>query len=236
MSRALRNTPRMPKLAAALALAGCLAGSSAFGGTNVKGTLWLSAGAREASRHAEGTAAQQQKSAGEGVVWVEKIPAEVERALADPPRGWFVFWKPKADPPLPRVGERDDRFSPRVLAVPAGTSVEFANRDRLYHSAFSVSGAKRFDLGKAPPGRRDTLEFGRAGVVNLHCEIHPKAVGYVVVTPNRAYATPDASGRFRLPRLPAGRYVLHAWHPRLGELSLPFNVPRRGTVELNPTF
>lgn len=214
---------------------GCFA-PAALAGTNVSGTLWLSAASRDAGARADSSARRRQRGVTEGVVWLESIPEPLEKKLAEPPRGWFGLKKAKADPPLPRMGEREDRFSPRVLAVPAGASVEIANRDRLWHSAFSVSGAKRFDLGKAPPGHRDTLEFERAGVINLHCEIHPKAVGYVIVTPNRAYATPDASGRFRLPRLPAGRYVLHAWHPKAGELTLPFDVPRRGSVEINPTF
>lgn len=226
----------MARFVVALALLSCCLAPVALAGTNVSGTLWLSAASRGTGARADSSARGRQRGVGEGVVWVETIPDLVEKKLAEPPRGWFGLKKAKADPPLPRIGEREDRFTPRVLAVPAGGSVEFANRDRFYHSAFSVSGAKRFDLGKAPPGHRDTLEFERAGVINLHCEIHPKAVGYVVVTPNRAYATPDASGRFRLPRLPAGRYVLHAWHPQKGELKLPFDVPRRGSVELNPTF
>lgn len=226
----------MTRHVVALALLMFALAPAALAGTNVGGTLWLSAVARSAGARADSSARRRQPGVTEGVVWVESIPGSLEKQLAEPPRGWFGLRKAKADPPLPRMGERGDRFSPRVLAVPAGASVEIANRDRLYHSAFSVSGAKRFDLGKAPPGHRDTLEFDRAGVINLHCEIHPKAVGYVIVTPNRAYATPDASGRFRLPRLPAGRYVLHAWHPQKGELTLPFDVPRRGSVELNPTF
>lgn len=223
----------MPRPIVPIVLVLCFAASPALAGTNVTGTLWLSSAAR--MRAVRSGVTETQPNVTEGVVWVETIPAKLEAKLASPKRGWFGLRK-KAEPPLPSVAQREDRFAPKVLAVPAGSNVELANRDRLYHSTFSVSGAKRFDLGKTAPGRRDTLSFARVGVVNLHCEIHPRAVGYVVVTPNRAYATPDSLGRFSMPRLPKGRYVLHAWHPRLGELTLPFDVPKRGAVALDPSF
>jgi plastocyanin len=213
-------------------LALCLVASIASAATNVSGTLWLSVSAR--AKAVKAPAPPKQPGVGEGVVWVETIPAKVENKLASGRRGWFSA-RPKAQA-LPSVAEREDAFAPRVVAVPAGGSVEFANRDRLYHSTFSVSGAKRFDLGKRAPGHRDTLAFERAGVINLHCEIHPEAVGFVVVTPNHAYATPDSAGHFSLPKLPPGHYVLRAWHPRRGELELPFDVPKRGAVVLDPTF
>ena len=223
----------MPRLVVPIALALCFAAWPALAGTNVTGTLWLSPAAR--ARVVKSGVAEMQPTAVEGVVWVESIPNAVEEKLAAPKRSWFGLRK-KAVPPLPSVALREDRFAPKVLAVPTGSNVVLANRDKFYHSTFSVSEAKRFDLGKTSPGRRDTLSFVRAGVVNLHCEIHPRAVGYVVVTPNRAYATPDSMGRFSIPRLPKGRYVLHAWHPRLGELTLPFDVPKRGSIALDPSF
>lgn len=226
----------MTRLVVALSLLSCCVALPARADTSVTGTLWLSPGARDAAQQQPALAKQRQKGVEDGVVWVARIPERVDLRLSERSRGWLVLRKPKAGPPLPSVALRHDSFTPRVLAGPAGSRVEFANRDRLYHSAFSVSNAKRFDLGQRPPGRRDTLAFPRSGVINLHCEIHPEAVGYLVVTPNRAHARPDAAGRFRLPKLPPGRYELHAWHPRKGELKLPFDVPRRGAVELNPTF
>jgi len=213
-------------------LALCLAATTASAATNVTGTLWLSVSARALARKAPAPPAQS--GVNEGVVWVETIPPKVEHKLASPKRGWFS--PRKKTKPLTSVAQRGDTFAPRVVAVAAGSRVVFANPDRLYHSTFSVSGAKRFDLGKCAPGRRDTLAFERSGVVNLHCEIHPDAIGFVVVTPNHAYATPDSAGRFSLPKLPPGSYVLHVWHPRRGELELPFDVPKRGDVALDPTF
>jgi hypothetical protein len=221
--------PSIPLLVAVL----CCVAIPATAATNVTGTLWMSVHAR--ARAAGAVSPPRQPGVGEGVVWVETIPDRLEAKLASPPKkGWFA--RPAAAPPLPDIVERADGFSPRVRVVPAGTQVEFTNADRLYHSVFSVSSARHFDLGKSAPGRRDTLAFARTGVINLHCEIHPEAIGFLVVTPNHAFATPDSAGRFALPRLSPGRYVLHAWHPRAGELKLPFDVPRRGTVALDPSF
>ncbi len=225
----------MRRFTAALLPALLLLAPPAFAATAVTGTLRLSPAARSAAAKHGGKTPQAGVS--EGVVWLEKIPERVEDQLAHPDPPWFLFWRqPEENPPLPVIAQEKETYSPRVLAVPVGSSIEFTNPDRLYHSTFSVSGAKRFDLGKTPPGRRDTVEFSRPGVINLHCEIHPRAVGYVVVTPNHAYASPDRSGHFRLPKMPPGRYVLHAWHPDRGDLRLPFDVPKRGSVALTPTF
>ena len=57
------------------------------------------------------------------------------------------------------------------------------------------------------------MRFEKAGVVNVFCDIHADMAAYIVVLPNRAYARPDAQGRYRLPALPPGRYRLQWWHP-----------------------
>lgn len=225
--------PRMLVRLAVACLLCLLVRPASAGGTNVRGTLWLTSSARARAAKSAGVPAVQ-AGVTEGVIWVEAIPADVEARLATPTRGWFR--RRPVPEVVPSVARRNEAFAPRVTAVPAGGRVEFASTDRYYHSTFSVSGAKRFDLGKRAPGVRDTVDFRRPGVVNLHCEIHPGEVGFVVVTPNHAYARPDSAGRFGLPRLPAGKYVLRAWHPRKGELSLRFEVPKRGSVELDPTF
>lgn len=210
----------------------CLVATTCAAGTNVRGTLWLSLGDR--SKASKSATAIAQSSVTEGVIWVDEIPGKVERKLTTEKKLWF--FSRKRVKAMPTVAQRGEAFTPRVVAVSAGDSLVLTNPDKLYHSAFSVSGAKRFDLGKIAPGRRDTVGFGKTGVVNLHCEIHPDAVGYVVVTPNHAYARPDSVGRFSLPKLPPGHYVLRVWHPRRGELELPFDVPKRGDVVLDPTF
>lgn len=159
----------------------------------------------------------------DAVVYLERVPEAVERRLTQ--RWWF---QPKPRPP--RVRQSDLRFTPRVVAVAAGSRIVFENADRVYHNAFSVSASKRFDLGRYPPGHLDTVAFDRAGVANLHCDVHPEELGFVVVCPNHAFARPDALGRFALPKLVPGVYVLRAWHPRRGESKREVVMPARGDL------
>ena len=166
-----------------------------------------------------------QRGATDAVVFVERIPERLERKLSH--RGWF-----RREPPMPRISQQNGRITPRVLTVVAGSAVEFRNLDTVFHNVFSVSAAKQFDLHKHPPGFRDTVFFENPGVVNLHCDIHPDEMGYLVVTANHAVARPDSIGRFALAKLPAGRYEVHAWHPDKGEIRREIQVPPHGDVEV----
>jgi len=198
----------------------------------IRGQLLLSAGAAHAAeKNDRQTLARTQHGVTDAVVYLERIPDKVERKLTG--HGWFFTL---GRPPLPRIIQSHMRFVPRVMPVAAGTAVRFENLDRVYHSAFSVSAAKRFDLGKYPPGRVDTVMFDRAGVVNLHCDIHPEMSGYIVVVPNHAYTRPDSMGSFALPKLPPGNYTVHAWLPQFGELTAKVEMPRHGNSGLKMAY
>lgn len=202
----------------------------------IRGRLWLSAelagqAVAPTPGRVNGTVrtASAQPGITDAVIYVTRVPEAVERKLSR--RGWFA---PK--PRLPRIVQTQLRFQPRVLVTPAGDRVELKNLDRVYHNAFSVSAALRFDLGKYPPGHVDTLTFNKPGAVNLHCDIHPDEIGYVVVTPNHAYARPDSLGRFSLPKLPPGEYSVKIWHPALGERTRRVEMPKRGNLALEVMF
>ncbi len=208
----------------------------------VRGVLWTSRAAAERAnaddarrRAGDAVVARSQRGIGDAVVWIEQVPEKLERRLASGGRRWFWQKRPTA-PKLACVVQHGHSFSPRVLVVTAGSRVEFRNTDRVYHNVFSVAAAKRFDLGKNAPGMADTIAFAKPGVVNLHCDIHPEELGFVVVVPNHALARPDSLGAFTLPALTPGTYRLHAWHPRLGELKRSIEVPKHGDVGLQLVY
>ncbi len=110
------------------------------------------------------------------------------------------------------VAQRQYQFTPGLVAVRKGATVRFPNLDDEYHSVFSYSKTKSFDLGRY---RKDeapaVVTFDRPGVVKLYCEIHDHMRGTILVLDTPYFTKTDGDGRYRLEDLPAGRYVLKAW-------------------------
>lgn len=155
----------------------------------------------------------------DAVVYVETLPAETNAKI------------PASDD-RPKLAQQEQSFAPRVIAVPVGAVVDFPNRDPIYHSVFSVSPTKRFDLGRFGRGKSKSVTFTKTGLVNVYCDIHSNMEAFVLVVPNRAIARPDAEGRFALPVLPPGRYTVVVWHPDAGTTRREVTVPESGDVDV----
>jgi plastocyanin len=131
-----------------------------------------------------------------------------------------VYAMPAAGPLEARPGRNaqieqiDREFVPYVSVVQTGTSVAFPNRDPIMHHVYSFSPAKSFEIklysGKSPV----EITFDKPGVVTLGCNIHDWMVGHVFVVSTPWFAKTDSKGLARMHDLPAGRYEIHAWHPR----------------------
>jgi len=119
----------------------------------------------------------------------------------------------RSSSPARQIAQKDLTFVPSLLPVQVGTRVEFPNLDDTYHSIFSYSPAKRFDLGRYRPEERPipSQVFDTPGLVTLRCDIHDHMRGLILVLDTPYFVVTGADGRFRLSRLPAGHYTLKAW-------------------------
>jgi len=115
--------------------------------------------------------------------------------------------------PVKQIKQKDLAFLPSLLPVQVGTKVEFPNLDDTYHSIFSYSPAKRFDLGRYRSDERPipSETFDVPGLVTLRCDIHEHMRGLILVLNTPYFVVINAQGRFRLSDLPAGRHTLKAW-------------------------
>ncbi len=130
-----------------------------------------------------------------------------------------------------KMDQRNKLFTPYVLPVVKGTTVEFINSDELQHNVFGV-GADEFNLGNWTKGITREHIFNKLGEVAILCNVHPEMEAYILVLQNPFFAQPDNSGKFRIAGLPPGEYVLKAWyHGKTKKQTV--KVPATGSVTAN---
>ncbi len=125
------------------------------------------------------------------------------------------------------------RFVPHVLAIQVGATVEFPNSDPVSHNVFSISPAKRFNLGLYPRGGKRQIKFDQPGVVELLCNVHLEMSGYIVVLKNPYFSRTGSDGTFRIAGVPAGRYRLRCWYENLPAQERTVQVPETGSLTVD---
>ena len=132
-----------------------------------------------------------------------------------------------------KLDQRNEAFVPHVLAIVAGTTVDFPNNDKTYHNVFSLSAAKRFDLGRYAVGRSKSVRFDRPGIVRVFCDIHSHMSAFILVFAHRYFTVTDDEGRYRLENVPSGTYTVVAWNESAASESRRVVVGESGDVEAN---
>jgi hypothetical protein len=133
----------------------------------------------------------------EVTVQVRLVPACSAGPLEDsnPVAVWLVPTKPgqvarlHTEPAHYRIIQHHKMFEPRWLVVPAGSVVESPNHDPWFHSVFSVSRSRRFDLGLYEEGVQKAVTFDRT----------------------EYFGASDKTGHISIGNVSPGRYVLHVW-------------------------
>ena len=156
---------------------------------------------------------------GKSVVYVDAIAGK-------------TFPAPKDHPVMDQKGLM---FSPHIMAIQQGTTVEFLNSDTVQHNAFwtAVSGDKKagHNLGTWPKGEKRPFTFAKAGVVPVLCNVHPEMTGYVIVSPTPYFAETDDSGNYKIKDVPDGTYNVTVWHEGAKNQSKPVTVAGGGKAD-----
>ncbi|HEY6374565.1 MAG TPA: hypothetical protein VIX90_03475 [Edaphobacter sp.] len=130
---------------------------------------------------------------------------------------WLSPVHPVAGRPTPahqtnfRLVQKNKQFSPHLLIVPTGASVEFPNEDPFFHNVFSLFNGKRFDLGLYESGTSRSVRFDREGVSYIFCNIHPEMGAIVLSLSTPYFGKSAASGSVIIRNVPPGSYRLNAW-------------------------
>ena len=133
------------------------------------------------------------------VLWLTPVDDSTPlRTVPPPPNGY-------------RLTQKNKEFSPHLIVVPAGSSVDFPNLDPFFHNVFSLFNGKRFDLGLYDAGQHRSVRFDREGVSYIFCNIHPEMGAIVLSLKTPYYAVSAASGTITIHDVPPGQYRLHMW-------------------------
>lgn len=148
------------------------------------------------------------------VVWLEPLAGSITAAPASA---------------TARMIQKDKTFTPHVLAIRAGTSVDFPNFDPIFHNAFSNYNGKTFDVGLYKPGSSRQVRFTSPGIVRVFCNIHANMSAVIVVLNTPYFVATQKNGNFEFDNLPPGEYSLHFFHERATQATLD-SLTRRITV------
>jgi plastocyanin len=135
----------------------------------------------------------------EVVVWLEPVDGSAAKAMEALLRSGY------------RLVQKNKMFTPHLLVVPTGSSVEFPNLDPFFHNVFSLFNGKRFDLGLYEAGTHKSVHFDREGVSYIFCNIHPEMGAIVLALSTPYFAISNADGTVTVHGVPAGRYRVHLW-------------------------
>ena len=138
--------------------------------------------------------------------------------------------------PAPKEHARFDQknlvFTPRVLPVLVGTTVDFLNSDKVLHNVFSPDAcAEKFNLGTWPQGEIRSYTFKKECVAALLCKVHPEMEAFVVAVPTPYFAVAKPDGSFRIADVPDATCTVKVWHPKLKPTEKPVTVA--GATEVN---
>ena len=128
-----------------------------------------------------------------------------------------------------RMVQKDKTFTPHVLPIQVGTTVDFPNFDPIFHNAFSNYNGQPFDVGLYPPGTTRPVRFSRPGTVRVFCNIHATMSAVIVVLNTPYFETTQKKGSYQFRDVPPGEYTLRFFHERATQATLD-SLARRVTV------
>lgn len=170
-------------------------------------------------------------------------------------RGTFVFidkikagkkWeKPKGGNYL--INQKGCRFHPWAQVVrPGPVTIRNSDKGVLHNiNTREMIGVEKkrvvkrtmFNFGQPDPGDiKQDLKPRRSPYIAINCEAHNFMYGFMLA-PKHPYAVVvKDDGSFSLDNIPAGKYTVKAWHPRLGVIKSKITVKGGAKAEANFSF
>jgi len=155
-----------------------------------------------------------------GVVKNEEVLVNEDGTL----RNVFVYVKRGVNGTYPPPGtaavinQLGCMYQPRVQGIQVGQALVIRNSDDTLHNIHSLAEKNNpFNLGQPTRGMEAKKSFTQPEVmVHFKCDVHPWMSCYAGVLDHPFFAVTGDGGAFKIEKLPAGEYVVEAWHEKFG--------------------
>jgi len=137
------------------------------------------------------------------------------------------------------LDQKGCRYTPHVIALQQGGSVEFRNSDPTMHNIHTTpeTGEASIDVSQGPMGAAQTRQFQQPEqMLPVRCNNHPWMNAFINVSATPFFAVSAADGSFTISGLPPGNYTLAAVHEKLGEQDIQITVPPSGAAKGDFTY
>lgn len=129
-------------------------------------------------------------------------------------------------------------YTPHVFGIQVEQPFEIVNSDPTLHNVNAKPAANQpFNIAQPTKGMKSTKKFAKPEVgVKFKCNVHPWMSAYAGVVAHPFFAVSDETGSFTIAGLPAGTYVLEAWHEKYGAQTQTVSVSDGETKSIEWTF
>ena len=111
------------------------------------------------------------------------------------------------------------QYVPHVVGVVVNQPLKVKSSDPAFHNThYTPSRNPSENFGLLRAGHEKTVRFSTPEIFHVRCDVHPWMSSYVAVFDNPFFAATSEDGSFELKAIPAGTYMLVAWHELYGEL------------------
>lgn len=121
----------------------------------------------------------------------------------------------------PTLDQRGCEFTPHVICVTAGTTIDILNSDPITHNVHTYPEENTAVNKAQPPSLKKiplTTEFGEEDPMKVACDYHGWMSAWVGIFEHPYFAVTGDDGSFTITDVPPGSYEVKAWQEELGEL------------------
>lgn len=129
-------------------------------------------------------------------------------------------------------------YTPHLFGVQAGQPILIRNSDPFQHNINAIAEVNRgFNFSQPVEGMENERTFQQSEVmVRIKCDVHGWMEAWAGVVDHPYHSNTGSEGSYSLANLPAGDYVIEAWHEEYGAQTQEVSVAEDETTSLDFTF